>query len=155
MERQSDLSLRQGDSTAHVRMDAINKDTMDHYFALLSDTQARKAEEKARKTVEKTGAKPGEKRKGRAKADSNDSHEHSTRSKTQPPQKKVRVNDSIDDSECCVCFMTYEEDIANKSGKDWVACACGRWLHKDCAEDCILDNAGEERLCPLCLDILT
>ena len=38
MERQSDLSLRQGDSTAHVRMDAMNKDTMDHYFALLSDT---------------------------------------------------------------------------------------------------------------------
>ena len=61
----------------------------------------------------------------------------------------------IDDSECCVCFMTYEEDIANQSGKDWVACTCGRWLHEDCAEDCILDSAGEERLCPLCLDILT
>ena len=33
-----DLSLRQGDSTAHVRMDAMNQETMDHYFSLLHDT---------------------------------------------------------------------------------------------------------------------
>ena len=33
-ERQGDLSLRQGDSTAHVRMDAM----IDHYFSLLKDT---------------------------------------------------------------------------------------------------------------------
>ena len=38
LQRQSDLSLRQGDSTAHVRMDAVNKDTIDHYFSLLRDT---------------------------------------------------------------------------------------------------------------------
>ena len=38
LERQSDLSLRQGDSTAHVRMDAVNKETMEQYFSLLYDT---------------------------------------------------------------------------------------------------------------------
>ena len=38
LERQKDLSLRQGDSTAHVCMDAMNKETIDHYFALLHDT---------------------------------------------------------------------------------------------------------------------
>ena len=37
-DRQGDLSLRQGDSTAHVRMDALNKETMDHYFSLLHET---------------------------------------------------------------------------------------------------------------------
>ena len=37
-ERQGDLSLRQGDSTAHVRMDAMNQETIDHYFSLLKDT---------------------------------------------------------------------------------------------------------------------
>ena len=37
-ERQGDLSQRQGDSTAHVRMDAMNQETMDHYFSLLHDT---------------------------------------------------------------------------------------------------------------------
>ena len=37
LQRQGDLSLRRGDSTAHARMDAINKETMDHYFKLLKD----------------------------------------------------------------------------------------------------------------------
>ena len=38
MERQKDLSLRRGESISHVRMDAVNKETMDHYFLLLKDT---------------------------------------------------------------------------------------------------------------------
>ena len=33
--RQGDLSLRKGDNTAHVRMDAINSETLNHYFDLL------------------------------------------------------------------------------------------------------------------------
>ena len=37
LERQGDLSLRRGDSTAHVRMDAVNKKTMNQYFTLLKD----------------------------------------------------------------------------------------------------------------------
>ena len=36
--RQGDLSLRKGDNTAHVRMDAINSETMNHYFDLLEKT---------------------------------------------------------------------------------------------------------------------
>ena len=38
LERQRDLSLRQGDPTAHVRMEAMNRETIDHYFSLLHDT---------------------------------------------------------------------------------------------------------------------
>ena len=38
----------------------------------------------------------------------------------------------------------YEDD---QSGKNWVACACGRWLHEECADDCIIDSDGNERLC--------
>ena len=37
LQRQGDLSLRRGDSTAHSRMDAINKETLSHYFKLLKD----------------------------------------------------------------------------------------------------------------------
>ena len=37
LNRQGDLSLRRGDSTANVHMDAIKKETMDHYFSLLKD----------------------------------------------------------------------------------------------------------------------
>ena len=38
MERQSKLSLRKGDSTAFVRMDAVNEETLNGYFDLLEDT---------------------------------------------------------------------------------------------------------------------
>ena len=48
-ERQSDLSLRQGDSTAHVRMDAVNKETMDQYFSEKARKAKEREEEKARK----------------------------------------------------------------------------------------------------------
>ena len=37
LQRQGDLSLRRGDSTAHSCMDAINKETLSHYFKLLKD----------------------------------------------------------------------------------------------------------------------
>ena len=42
MERQSDLSLRQGDSIAHVHMDAVNKETVDQYLS----EKARKARDR-------------------------------------------------------------------------------------------------------------
>ena len=35
LQHQGDLSLRRGDSTVHVRMDAINKETIGHYFLYL------------------------------------------------------------------------------------------------------------------------
>ena len=38
MERQPQLSLRRGDATAHVRMNAVNKETIDGYFDLLEET---------------------------------------------------------------------------------------------------------------------
>ena len=38
LERQSDLTLRRGDNTAHVRMAAVNQATLVQYFELLHDT---------------------------------------------------------------------------------------------------------------------
>ena len=38
LKRQKDLSLRRGDNTSHTRMDAINPETIEHYFKLLKDT---------------------------------------------------------------------------------------------------------------------
>lgn len=37
LKRNPKIRLRHGDSTAHVRMDAINKETIQSYFALLKD----------------------------------------------------------------------------------------------------------------------
>ena len=47
------------------------------------------------------------------------------------------VDDSIDVNVCCMCFETYENDVLEGNGAEWIDCACGRWLHLDCAEDCI------------------
>ena len=38
MERQPQLSLRRGDATAHVRMNAVNKEAIEGYFDLLEET---------------------------------------------------------------------------------------------------------------------
>ena len=38
MEWQKDLNLRRGEDVSHIRMDAVNKEMMDHYFSLLKDT---------------------------------------------------------------------------------------------------------------------
>ena len=37
-ERQKDLTLRRGDATAHVRMDAVNRKAIKGYYAILKDT---------------------------------------------------------------------------------------------------------------------
>ena len=40
-------------------------------------------------------------------------------------------------------------------GGEWISCSCGRWLHEECAEDCVIDNNGKERLCSLCLEFFS
>ena len=57
----------------------------------------------------------------------------------------------IDANECCICFRTFDEDIMEETGLDWVECVCGRWVHEDCITYNIIKNAsGRELLCPFC-----
>ena len=70
-----------------------------------------------------------------------------------PQIKKTRGRDiavdiTINDNECCMCFGTHDDDVLEGSGAEWISCACGRWSHEDCIEDCIVDENGEERVCP-------
>lgn len=80
-----------------------------------------------------------------------------TEKNEQPRQKKANTvlsrSEDLNSGECCVCFDTYDEDVALETGRDWVECACQRWLHEECAEDCVIDPNGQERLCPFCLDV--
>ena len=70
-----------------------------------------------------------------------------------PASKKLKVKDNsgtaVNQNQCCVCFGTFDEDIG--TGREWVECACTRWLHEDCVEEVVVDASGLERLCPLCL----
>jgi len=54
-----------------------------------------------------------------------------------------------------MCLVSFEEDVLDGGGAEWIPCPCGRWLHDDCAEGCVRDKNGKERYCPICIDILS
>lgn len=131
--RQPDLSLHRGDVTAHARMDAVNSETLKQYFTLLNDVLTEKSLRDKRSSC-------------------STSQEFQSCSEPSRKRHKERHNDGavteIDTNVCCVCFGLYSEDV---SGVDWIECACGRWLHEECGEECVVDADGKERFCPTCL----
>ena len=55
------------------------------------------------------------------------------------------------ENQCCVCFRTYEEDLTEQTGFQWVQCVCKRWVHEDCYEEVLTDKNGRELICPYCV----
>ena len=118
------------------------------------EEQKKKADERAKKREEKAKAKAEkEAEKGKGKQSRSVGTKRSQVARSTRPAKSHRLapnpTSQINASECCVCFVTYDND---QSGKDWVACACGQWLHEDCTDNCITDSDGNERLSFICLD---
>jgi len=108
--------------------------------------KAKKAAEKERKAAKRAAKKHQRKAGG---ANKNPTAEATD----EPPQKKQRrevcpMNDvdseGIDEDMCCKCFGTYTDNGWKQSGRDWIKCACSRWLHEDCAEDYKVDDSGED-----------
>ena len=71
-------------------------------------------------------------------------------------RKKARVvnereTSTIDTNVCCVCFIHYQDDVAEANGRNWIACSCGRWLQEDCAliEPEMIPTC--EEFCPECV----
>ena len=60
------------------------------------------------------------------------------------PSEAEEVEDNY---ECAFCYGSYCTD-----GRDWLECACSRWVHEDCMEEVILDDEGRERFCPFCIN---
>ena len=59
-------------------------------------------------------------------------------------------DDSLSSDQCCACFQAFQKEIELGAGTEWVQCACTRWLHKNCALDCIEDSSDKEKLCLYC-----
>ena len=115
-----------------------------------AEERARKQEQRAKEKAEKE-AQRAKKAKGKQPATVGIKRGPSTRP-SKFPRMESSLSEQVNDNKCCVCFVLYEDD---QSGKDWVACACGRWLHEDCADDCVIDSGGNERLCfIMCLNNL-
>ena len=55
-------------------------------------------------------------------------------------------NEDINRNICCMCFVAYE-DVPTVDGAVWIPCPCGRWLHEDCAEGCVVDKDHVECYC--------
>ena len=58
------------------------------------------------------------------------------------------ITEFIDTNTCCTCFGLYEDDAG--TGREWLQCHCGRWMHEDCVEECEYDALGNMKICPLC-----
>ena len=120
-----------------------------------AELRAKKAEDRAQKITMK-----GRRRKGKGKERETTVEENVMRShpgtsghSVAPPTKKRRCQDlpEIDVNVCSVCFGEYGDDVLEGMGVKWITCACGRWLHVDCAKSRIIDVNGCERFCPYCI----
>ena len=146
-----------------------------------AEEKLRKAEYKAKKTQEKAEARAKRQKASVSKTRSSANKraldsESATVSEESMPLKRTRVastnnassgiftrlsclpritsetdEEEIDPNVCCLCFVIFEEDTREQTGAKWLSCACGRWLHEDCAEDIVVDSDGNERCCPFCV----
>ena len=83
-------------------------------------------------------------------------HASTSDSLTEPRASRSELssrNQIIDSKVCCMSFITYEDDVLEGARDSWISHACGRWLHKDCAENQIIDDDGKEHSCSFCLDL--
>jgi len=47
------------------------------------------------------------------------------------------------------CSRTYEKDIREGNGREWLNCTCGCWLHDDCVSGAV-DLEEVTTICPVC-----
>ena len=104
------------------------------------EEKAKRAEEKAKERALKTEERSKRKTTNKKRAEPATSSEPScasscTEKNEQPRQKNANTvlsrSEDLNSGECCVCFDTYDEDVALETGRDWVECACQRWLHEE------------------------
>ena len=143
-----------------------------------AEEKLRKAEDKAKKTQEKAEAR-AKRQQASVRSNANKralNSESAAVSEESMPSKRTRVastsntssgvstrlsclpritgetdEEEIDPNVCCMCFVTFEEDTREQTGAEWLPCACGSWLHEDCAEDIVVDSDGNELCCPFCV----
>ena len=104
--------------------------------------KTRKADEKARKAAERDLSKA-------KKAEKKVANKRDATSTLRQSRKKIRcdLDEPIDTNLCCICFGSYDEDI--DTGREWLQCSCGRWIHEDCIDEVDIDNSSG-KVCPLC-----
>lgn len=125
------------------------------------EAAAKKKEESIRKKAEAARKKEEAAKRKRTRSAISETYEHAgmkagcsatvdSTGEPRPKRAKIVESEPINTNQCAMCFLQYEDD---ETGDDWVECVCGRWLHDECIEECVIDSKGKERICPVCLTI--
>ena len=75
--------------------------------------------------------------------------EAKSKKKTHKKKQNSTATD-ITQNTCCECLLTYEQDVEQGTGAEWVECVYGRWLHEECIDHAEHDENGQEKLCSSC-----
>jgi len=51
-------------------------------------------------------------------------------------------------------FSSWQDDVIEGGGAEWVFRLCGQWLHEDCV-DVVQDQDVNQRFCSFCIDKYT
>ena len=173
LERRPNVSLRRGDATANVRMEALDMEKRQREILKKKkkEEKAAKAEERRKRqavTAGKRSRQPTAQkaRSKKARLDvSTSTGDCSTSATAAVKQTTGKRSDAkgkqkasghsgeeININQCAICFRTYNDDIQEETGEVWIECACGRWVHENCVDyDVVVDARGKERVCPHCV----
>ena len=121
----------------------------------MEEEKIHRATEREAKRLAARGKRPAlRKRTAEASATTDENHAAGSAQEStsgdangRPVRKKHRLGvDSVIYTDlCCVCFGSFQEDEG--TGREWLKCPCGRWIH----DDCIMPySSSSNKLCPLC-----
>ena len=111
-------------------MNAINREMIESYYSITKRKEADNRKVEMPSTIKR----------------SQDDKQLPASKKLRTCTDRARNQTEIDANQCCMCFSRYAD---NSTGEDWLECACGRWLHEECMEDCIHDISGQDRICAI------
>jgi hypothetical protein len=122
------------------------------------EEKKRKKEEREQKKKDKEAQKKAQKdkkvatRKRQGDTQSKSSKKQKIQSSIREISQSLASSDTnINDSECCECLCSYDDDVRDCTGAEWLQCSCGRWLHEECVDRVDHDSNGNELLCSYCL----
>ena len=52
---------------------------------------------------------------------------------------------------CYECLGSFQQDITEKNGTEWVKCGCGQWIHEDCIDQVVTGRDGKDTMCSNCV----
>ena len=119
--------------------------TSDEGYNILTAKEEKKAEELHEKERKKREREEKRKQKEARKLCVAEAKSKKTHKK-----KQNSTATDITQNTCCECLLTYEQDIKQGTGAEWVECVCGRWLHEECIDHVEYDENGQEKLCSSC-----